>query len=160
MFTSVSLAWTPAVGRCRCLARGQRRCWAGSSASTSSSCRLTWSMSTSTSLFLKAHTVMCQPINYYDLLEQVTYNNMQPEIPVTPANAPSTPAYKRSDAEQSTLNLRRRKNKHLDIKNISKTCKQATRKVNCRALSTTNHKQRQSLSNTKVIQYHSYKKGK
>ena len=34
MFTSVSLAWTPAVGRRSCLARCQRRCWAGSSAST------------------------------------------------------------------------------------------------------------------------------
>ena len=45
MFTSVSLAWTPAVGRRSCLARSQRRCWAGTSASTS--CGLTWSRSTS-----------------------------------------------------------------------------------------------------------------
>ena len=45
MFTSVSLPWTPAVGRSSCLARSQRRCWAGSSASTS--CGLTWSTSTS-----------------------------------------------------------------------------------------------------------------
>ena len=46
---------------------------------------------------------------------------MLPEIPVTPANAPSTPAYKRSDAEQSTLNLRRRKNEHLDTKKHQQT---------------------------------------
>ena len=58
IFTRVSLAWTPAVGRCSCLARSQRRCWAGSSASTSSSCRLTWSMSTSYSLFWRL-TLWC-----------------------------------------------------------------------------------------------------
>ena len=70
---------------------------------------------------------------------------MQPEIPVTPANAPCTPAYKRSDAEQSTLNLQRRKNEHLDKKTSANHASISTsnREVNRRAHSSTNHKQRQ-----------------
>ena len=73
---------------------------------------------------------------------------MQPEMPVTPAKAPSTPAYKRSDAEQSTLNLRRRKNEHLDMKNISKPCKHFDKQQRGQgAHSTTNQKQRQKHLN-------------